>query len=104
MKARTIWMAVGALALGSAAQAGPLRGDLQRNVLQQARIAQGARSGALTRGEAARLEVGQLRVDRRESLAAADGHVTRAEQAGIDRLQDRQGRRIFLLKHNARGG
>jgi len=73
-------------------------------VLQQARIVQGARSGALTRGEAARLEVGQLRVERRESLAAANGHVSGAEQAGIDRLQDRQNRRIFRLKHNARAG
>jgi len=98
------WVAVGGLMLAGGAEAGAVRGDLQRNVLQQARIVQGARSGALTRGEAARLEVGQLRVERRESLAAANGHVSGAEQAGIDRLQDRQNRRIFRLKHNARAG
>ena len=103
-KLTAICLAVAGLLLGASTQAGQLRGDVRRNVLQQARIVQGARSGALTRGEAARLEVGQLRVERRESLAAANGHVIGAEQAGIDRLQDRQNRRIFRLKHNARAG
>jgi len=102
MKATTIWMAVAGLMLAGAAQADALRGDLHRDVRQQARILQGVRSGELTRGETARLEVGQLRVDRREASAAADGHVSGAEQAGIVRLQDRQSRRILRLKHNAR--
>jgi hypothetical protein len=86
------------------AQAGSLQRDQQRNVVQQARILQGAGSGALTGRETARLELGQARVLHREARAAADGQISAREQAGIRHLENRQGRQISRLKHNGREG
>jgi len=74
----------------------------RREARQQARIAQGVRSGRLTPGEAARLEHGQARVDRVEDRAKADGVVTPRERARLARAQNHQSRRIHRLKHNAR--
>lgn len=79
---------------------GPAAG-VQRNANQQARIAQGLKSGELTNHEAARLERGQARVSRMQAGALRDGQVTPAERARIDNAQDRQSRRIFRQKHDA---
>lgn len=79
-----------------------LRLDVARNVAQQRRIQQGVDSGALTRGETARLEYGQARVNRIEASAAADGRVGAAEQARIQSVENRQNRQIFRKKHNLR--
>lgn len=76
--------------------------DVQRNVNQQQRIANGMQSGALTNREAGSLERGQARVDRREANAAANNHVSGAEQRRIQRSENRQSRRVFDKKHNAR--
>lgn len=76
--------------------------DTQRNIDQQQRIANGVESGSLTNHEAASLERGQSRVDRRESRAGADGHVGPAEQRSIARADNRQSARIYNKKHNAR--
>ena len=76
--------------------------DTQRNIDQQQRIANGVKNGSLTKHEAANLERGQARVDRREARAGADGHVGAAEQRGITRADDRQSARIYNKKHNAR--
>jgi hypothetical protein len=80
-----------------------MQADVQRNVNQEQRIEQGAASGALTNHEVGRLERGQSRVDRREALAARDGHVTGGEQAGIQGTENRQSRHIRRQKHDAQG-
>ena len=79
-----------------------LQADVQRNVNQQQRIENGEQSGALTTHEAGRLERGQAHVDRKEANAAASGHVNAHEQARIQRTQNRQSRKVFRKKHNAR--
>ena len=76
--------------------------DVQRNVNQQQRIANGMQSGALTNREAGSLERGQAHVDRREANAAANNHVSGAEQGRIQRSENRQSRRVFNKKQNAR--
>jgi len=87
--------------VSSAALAGTPRID-RREAWQRARIAEGRRSGDLTRGEAARLHAGQRRVHRMERRAGADGLLTRGERRRIERAQDRESRAIYRLKHNAR--
>jgi len=77
-----------------------MQADVARNVNQQKRIEAGVQSGALTNREVAKLERGQAHVDRRESRAAADGHVGPHEQAAIARSENRQSDRIFLQKHD----
>jgi predicted transglutaminase-like cysteine proteinase len=78
-----------------------MQADVQRNVNQEKRIAQGVQSGTLTNHEAGKLERGQARIDRTEARAANDGHVGRMEQAGIHRKEGRQSESIFDKKHNA---
>ena len=78
-----------------------LQADVQRNDNQQQRIANGLRDGSLTKGEAAGLERGQAKVDRREANAAADGHVGAREQARIQRTETRQSHRIHRERHDA---
>lgn len=73
-----------------------------RQARQQARIAQGAKSGQLTPRETAKLERGQAHVSRVEARAKADGKVTPAERAHIQHAQNVQSRRIHRLKHNDR--
>jgi len=79
-----------------------LQTDVQRNVDQQQRIANGMQSGALTNKEAGSLERGQAHVDRHEANAAADGHVSAAEQGHIQRTENRQSNHIYNKKHNAK--
>jgi hypothetical protein len=89
-------------AFATASYAGTVREE-RREANQQARIAQGARSGALTPRETARLERGQAHVDRMEARAKAnDGKIGPVERNRIERAQNRQSRRIHRLKHNAR--
>ena len=72
----------------------------QRQANQEARIEQGAKSGALTPKEAARLEKGQDRVEKMEDKAKADGKVTPKERAHLANAQDRQSARIARQKHD----
>jgi hypothetical protein len=78
-----------------------LQSDVQRNVNQQQRIANGMNSGALTNREAGTLERGQAHVDRREASAAHNGHVGAFEQRRIQRSENHQSNRIFNENHNA---
>lgn len=87
--------------IATAARAGTPRID-RREARQHVRIAQGVRSGELTRGEAARLRAGQRHVHRMERRAKADGVVTRGERARMTRAQNRESRAIHRLKHNER--
>lgn len=74
----------------------------RREARQHHRIAQGVRSGELTRGEARRLRAGQLHVHRMERRAKADGIMTPRERARIGRAQNVQSRHIARWKHNQR--
>ena len=79
-----------------------MQADVQRNVNQQQRIQNGMDNGSLTNREAARLEGGQARVDRKEAHAAADGHVGAGEEHRIQRTENRQSRQVYRTKHNNR--
>lgn len=81
-----------------------MQADVQRNANQQARIANGVQSGALTQGEASRLERGQARTDRAVARAASDGHVGAAEQGRIQARENHQSARIWRKKHNGQAG
>ena len=78
-----------------------MQADGQRNVNQEQRIENGLQNGSLTNHEAAKLERGQARVDRKEARAGRDGHVGAGEQAHIQRSENHQSRRIFKEKHDA---
>ena len=78
-----------------------MQADVQRNANQESRIEQGVKSGSLTNHEAAKLEAGQARDDRKEARAGANGRVTVAEQARIQRSENHQSKRIFKQKHDA---
>ena len=78
-----------------------MQADVQRNVNQETRGEQGVKSGALTNRETAKLESGQARIDRKEARAAKNGHVGKAEQAGIQHAENNQSEDVFEKKHNA---
>lgn len=67
---------------------------------QEARIAQGVNSGALTNREARRLAKGQKKIDSFQSKAMADGELSVKEKARLEKMQDRQNRKIYRQKHD----
>ena len=73
--AATAAIAASMFALDSAQTTGT---EVQRNANQQDRIEQGLKSGALSTGEAAKLEKGEAKVDRMEAKANKDGTLTDA--------------------------
>ena len=79
-----------------------MQADVQRNANQEQRIENGIKNGSLTNREAANLERGQARVDRKEANAAADGHVGADEQKNIQAAENRQNKHIYRDKHNKR--
>ena len=79
-----------------------MQADVQRNVNQQQRIANGVSNGSLSNHEVGSLERGQAHVDRKEANAAANGHVGAAEQRRIQRSESHQSARVYRKKHNAR--
>ena len=79
-----------------------LQADVQRNANQQQRIANGINNGTLTNKEAGHLEGGQARINRNEATAAANGHVGAGEQAHIQGRENRQSKKVYDKKHNAK--
>ena len=79
-----------------------MQSDVQRNVNQQQRIANGMDDKSLNNREAGSLERGQAHVDRNEANAAENGHVAAGEQAKIQGKENHQSDRIFNKRHNAR--
>ena len=67
---------------------------------QRQRIAEGVRSGELTRPETRRLAAGERRLHRHERYAKSDGVVTAAERARLQRNADRMSARIHRQKHD----
>jgi hypothetical protein len=76
----------------------------QRKSNQQARIAQGVRSGELSRGETARLEHQERSINREERAMRAQngGRLTRSDRQTLARQQNQESRRIARDKHNSR--
>jgi len=70
---------------------------------QQARIAQGVRSGQLTPREAGRLEHQEAGINREErGMRAQDhGHLTAQDRHTLARQQNQESRRIYNQKHDA---
>lgn len=76
----------------------------ERRENQQARIAQGIRSGQMTAGEAARTERREQRINRSIAAdrAANGGRLTPQERRNINARQNSVSRQIYRQKHNAR--
>jgi hypothetical protein len=68
---------------------------------ERLRIAQGIRSGSLTRSEAMRLRLANAGVNRYERRAAGDGVVTPKERRRAKMMERRLNRQIFIQKHDA---
>jgi len=71
-----------------------------RQTKQSARIQQGVESGELNKREARRLNRNQKKIQRTENRMEADGEVTGAEKAKLERMQDRASKRIYRQKHD----
>jgi len=74
----------------------------RRQGRQQKRIASGVANGSLSPKETAHLEKREASVENREQkdMAKHNGHLTKAEQRGINRQQNRISRSIYRNKHN----
>jgi hypothetical protein len=68
---------------------------------QQNRIGNGVKNGTLNSKQAAHLENRETAVQNREKkdMAAHNGHLTKAEQRGINRQQNRISKSIYRDKH-----
>jgi len=72
-----------------------------REANQQKRIANGINNGSLNAKQAGNLEKREASVQNREQkdMAAHNGHLTKAEQKGINRQQNRISKSIYKDKH-----
>ena len=73
----------------------------RRQERQQQRIAKGVQNGKLSPQQTANIEKREAKVDNREQkdMAAHNGHLTKAEQRGINRQQNRISKSIHNDKH-----
>ena len=73
----------------------------RREAKQQQRIGNGVKSGKLNSKQAAHLEKREASVQNREQkdMAKHNGHLTKAEQKGINRQQNRISKSIYKDKH-----
>jgi hypothetical protein len=74
----------------------------QREQNQQNRIANGVKNDKLTANQTANLEKREANVQNREQkdMAKNNGHLTKAEQKGINRQHDRISKSIYKDKHD----
>ena len=74
----------------------------KREANQQKRIGNGIKSGKVNSQEATHLEKRETSVQNREQkdMAKHNGHLTKAEQKGINRQQNRISKSIYKDKHN----
>ncbi len=96
---RKVMIAATLAAISLPALAGTPRLDAREHNQRQ-RIAQGVRSGELTRPETRRLIAGERRLHRHERYAKSDGVVTPAERARLQRNASRMSKRIYRQKHD----
>ncbi len=73
----------------------------KRQVRQQERIAQGAKSGELTKRETVKLEAREAKIQNDKKEAKSDGVVTPKERAKLNREENRASRAIRRQKHDA---
>ncbi|MGJ7497903.1 hypothetical protein ACSFA8_22875 [Variovorax sp. RT4R15] len=78
-----------------------LQADVQRNITQDKRIEGGIQNGSLSNRQVGSLERGQAHVDHKESVAARNGHIDAHQQSQVNRVENRQSRRIYKDKHDA---
>jgi hypothetical protein len=73
----------------------------QREQNQQDRVANGLKNGSLNANQASNLEKREAAVQNREQkdMAKNNGHLTKAEQKGINRQQNRISKSIYKDKH-----
>lgn len=82
------------------------RRDQRREVRQQGRIAEGVKSGELTKHEAKKLRKGQRKIDKMQKKDMADGVMSPEEKERLEKAQDVQSKKIYRQKHDEqeRGG
>jgi phage-related tail fiber protein len=75
-----------------------------RKVDQQDRIGQGVKSGQLTAGETSHLEHQEAGINKEESgmRAQDNGHLTSQDRKTLTAQQNKESKRIYRDKHNAR--
>ena len=87
------------LAFGSTIHADtPKLNERQSN--QKARIAQGVKSGELTRKETVRMVNGQRQLQKMENRAKQDGVVTKKERARLQAKASKESAKIYRNKHD----
>ena len=74
----------------------------QKSKNQRHRIAQGVKSGELTKAETKNLVKDQKEIHQEVKDAKADGVVTKDERKDIKKDQRQESRKIYRKKHNAR--
>lgn len=76
----------------------------RRETRQQARIANGAKSGKLTPKQTAHLEKGEQRLQKNEKkdMAKDNGHLTKKDQHQLNRESNRMSRRIAKDKNSGK--
>lgn len=99
MKSSIVMLASATLLIAGAAYGGRIQDRMLR---QDARIDQGAASGALTPGETQRLDAEQNVIARTRDRALADGRIGPREARLITGEQNRASRNIYRLTHNDR--
>jgi Skp family chaperone for outer membrane proteins len=103
----TIALALAAFMIPVFAQTPPARdpaatpGIDKRQAMQQKRIDEGVKSGALTGREAERLQKREAKIEADKQAAKADGKVTAAERKKLNRELDSTSRAIHHQKHDA---
>ena len=75
---------------------------VKTQVKQKNRIKHGVRNGELTKGEIVQLKKQQVNIQCAKRKAAADGKITRKEEAVIRNKQTKASRKIAQKKHNNR--
>jgi hypothetical protein len=73
----------------------------ERQERQQARIAHGVKSGQLTARETEHLEAREAKIQHDKKMAKADGKVTHAERAKLEREENHASQAIYRQKHDA---
>lgn len=94
---KKIILSLSILAMALSAEAGR---NQNREHRQEKRIGQGVQSGELTKREARRLERGQNKIDHFQKKAMEDGEMSLEEKAKLEKMQDRQSRKIHRQKHD----